>query len=340
MDSLSNNSAGKKRLAFGEALRYPRPGGKMMYAVIAIAGAVLLLVLVVSALLSLKVSDLPRVDREAELRKETEKGYIDLDAWNGLAKKEFCFDSPRGYRLEGIRVQTPTPAFSADGKRLRRVMVFCHGHGYCLVGSIKYIDRFLALGYDAVLYDHRASGRSGGTHIGMGFFEKEDLAALLALLRAEYGSGALIGTHGESMGGATVLLQAAMSDPPDFVIADCPFSDLRQELAYRLKIENRLPAFPFVALASLITRLRAGYFYGQVSPLREIAAHDGLAAVPVLFMHGGSDAYIPNGMSRRLFEAKKGITDFCIVEGAGHGASVVTDRVLYEKTVDRFLSRI
>ncbi len=312
----------------------------MMYIAASIAGIVLLLMLGTSALLSLKVSDRPRIDVEKALLEEAEKGYISLEAWNNLKKEKFSFDSRHGYRLEGFRVYTPTPAFSSDGKRLSRVIVFCHGHGYCFVGSIKYLDHFLALGYDAVLYDNRASGRSSGTHVSMGHFEKDDLSVLLDQLRVEYGPEALIGTHGESMGGATVLLQAAMSNPPDFVIADCPYADLRDELSYRLKIENHLPPFPFIALASLITWLRAGFLYGQVSPLRDIIARDGLASVPVLFMHGGSDTYILSDMSRGMFEVKKGITDFCVVEGAGHGASIVTDRKLYEKTIDRFLSRI
>ena len=312
----------------------------MMFTVVLVAVVPFLVVLGISALLALKVSDKPRLDGKEELLKEAEKGYINLDFWNSLAKSGFGFDSPHGYRLEGIRVTSPTPVLSTGGKRLARVMVFCHGHGYCLVGAIKYLDHFLALGFDAVLYDNRASGSSGGRHVTMGHFEKDDLSVLIDLLRAEYGPEALIGTHGESMGGATVLLQAAMPNPPDFVIADCAYSDLREELAYRLKVENRLPSFPFVPLASLVNRMHAGYFYGQVSPLREILAHDGLASVPVLFMHGGNDGYIPNGMSHRMCEAKKGITDICIVEGAGHGASIVTDRELYGSTVDRFLSRI
>jgi len=311
----------------------------VIHIAVALAGVVFLFLFGISALLSFKVTDKTRLDDDAELFKEAAKGFISLAGWDGLAKTRFGFDSPHGYRLEGVRVSTPTPAYSNDGKRLTRVVVFCHGHGYCLVGGIKYLDHFLDLGYDAVLYDHRASGRSGGTHVTMGRFEKDDLSELLLGLRAEYGPSALIGTHGESMGAATVILQAAMSNPPDFAIADCPYSDLREVLAYRLKIENRLPSFPFVPLASLITRLRAGFFYAQVSPLREITGHDGLEPVPMLFVHGESDAYIPNGMSRRLFEAKKGIKDFLIVEGAGHGGSVIAGRELYWKTVDRFLSR-
>ncbi len=314
----------------------------IMLSVIAlfVVSFIALSIIAVSLYLALRVSFPPRIVEARVLADEAEKGYIDLARWNSLRKKDFVFDSPYGYTLRGVRVYSDTPATDPEGKPLQRVLVLCHGHGFSLVGSIKYLDHFLDLGFDAVMYDHRACGRSGGRGVSMGYFEKDDLSTLLDILRSEYGSDVLVGTLGESMGGATVILQAAGDSPPSFVIADCPYSDLRAELAYRLKVENHLPSFPFVGLASIFTRIKSGYYYSQVSPLSSIREKGGLPLVPVLFMHGGSDDYIPSSMSQTMHEAKEGVKGFCVVPDARHGNSVATDCDLYMRTVDEFLSRI
>jgi alpha-beta hydrolase superfamily lysophospholipase len=306
----------------------------MINIVLSVFGILFVLVLAASWLLSRVVSDPGRKTEEQTFASESEKGYIDTEWWDSLHREEFSFESRYGYRLYCIRVFTKTPAFARDGKRLPRVMVLCHGYHFNLVGSIKYLDYFLKRGYDAVLYDHRNCGRSGGKKTTMGFFEKDDLDDIIAQTKGRYPPDVRTGTLGESMGGATVLLQCVMKNPPDFVVADCAFSDLRAQLAWRLKVEFHLPPFPFLSLASLFTKLRAGYFFGQVSPLRVIAENGGFPQLPVLFMHGGSDGYILNEMSKQMFEAKKGIRGFHIIPGAEHAVSIATDRALYLKALD------
>lgn len=291
-------------------------------------------------ILSLRVSNPGRTTPESALLSEAEKGIIDPDYWNGLRKEFFEIASRYGYPIKGVRVFSDAGAAENSGNRVKRVLVACHGHGYNYAGSIKYIGYFLDAGFDAVLYDHRNCGRSGGTTTTMGYFEKDDLSRVIDHFRGVYGSATSVGTLGESMGAATVILQAAMSDPPDFVIADCSFSDLSRELAYRLKVENHLPPFPVLHLASLCTKLFAGYYYGQVSPLRAIQKHDGLPSVPILFMHGGSDTYILPDMSRELFEAKKGLKGFTIIPEAGHVEGIVVNRALYLQSVGEFLKKV
>ncbi len=218
--------------------------------------------------------------------------------------------------------------------------MFAHGYGFNRAGSVKYLRYFLERGFDALIYDHRNSGASGGLHTSMGFFEHRDLSLAVGEARRRTGPEGLVGTHGESMGGATVILQAATGDAPDFVIADCPYSDLRRQLAYRLRVEHHLPAFPFLQLASLCTKCRVGYFYAQVSPLGAISESGGLPDVPVLFVHGAADDYVPAAMSRDLHAAKRGRAGLLIVPGAEHAMSIVVDPEGYMKMVDEFLNSV
>lgn len=279
----------------------------------------------------------PRVKAvEAAIADEVERGYIDEAWYRGLVKEPFELPSTFGYRLSADWI--PATAPGSDGRR--RAIVFAHGYGFNRAGSIKYIRHFLESGFDVLIYDHRHSGESGGRHTTMGFYERHDLGLMVAEARRREGPGALIGTHGESMGGATVLLQAFLPGRPDFVIADCPYSDLTGQLAYRLKVEYRLPAFPLIPIASLATRLRTGYFWGQVSPVTLLKKTGGLPEVPILFMHGEADEYIRHEMSVDMFEVKRGIKDIRLTPGADHAKGVVTDPVAYMAKVDEFLARI
>lgn len=61
--------------------------------------------------------------------------------------------------------------------------------------------------------------------------------------------------------------------------------------------------------------------------------------VPVLFIHGEADTLVPPAMMEELFAACRAARkDKLIVEGAGHGDAMVTDREKYWKGVFDFLS--
>ncbi len=114
--------------------------------------------------------------------------------------------------------------------------------------------------------------------------------------------GSIVGIHGESMGAGIALEYAAMDDRAAFVIADCPYSDLTELLSFRLKADFGLPAFPLLPAASMVSKLRGGMFFSEVSPVRTI----GSVRAPVFFIHGADDVYISPAMSKKMYELKKG----------------------------------
>ncbi len=315
-------------------------------AAIALAALLALLALIgIAMALSRRVSDPGRRQVEPDLIAEAEKGYFDLAWWRALTRETFSARSPLGYDLAcewlcapGNRPPTGTdPAGTAQA---RPVVVIAHGYAFNRSGSAKYAGIFLESGWDVIIYDHRACGDSGGSGITMGFYESGDLGAVIETARARLGAKAAIGAMGESMGAAAVLLYAAREPGAlAFAIADCGFSDLVTQLAFRLKADYRLPAFPFLALAGFFTELQLGYRWANVAPRKAIEKAGGLPGLPLLIIHGEADDYVLPSMARELAAAKRGPLELMMVPGARHAKSWDTDRENYTRRVREFIGR-
>jgi len=263
---------------------------------------------------------------EAILAREAELGRIEKERIDALPVEEVEIRSPYGYSLYGWFVP-------AEGGTTRRTVVFSHGVTSSLAGMLKYADIFRRRGFNALLYDHRRHGRSGGKHTTYGYYEKRDLGAAVDWVYGRFGPDAVVGVFGESMGAATALQLAAIDDRLDFVVADCPYSDLAEQLAHRLKADYRLPPFPLLALTSLWCKLRAGFYIRDVSPIRDLA---GIRA-PVLLIHGDADDFVPMRMSAAMYERFPGSKSLYLAPGAAHAESWQRHREEYERKVEQFL---
>jgi len=307
-----------------------------------VAALAITAILVVAGMLSRRVSDPGRREVEADLVADAEKGFFDLAAWKALPRERFSVSSPMGYELacEWLCPPGTRPPAGAGAEPSRPLVVIAHGHSWDRAGSAKYVGIFLDLGWDALIYDHRGCGDSGGAGTTMGHYESRDLGAVIQAARARVGPATPIAAMGESMGAATVLIYASRApEKLAFVIADCGFSDLLSLLAFRLKADYRLPAFPFLALARLLTRLRLGYDWRAVSPRREIEEAGGLPGLPLLIFHGEADDYVPPVMARELASVKREPVELVLVPGAGHAMSWETDREAYAERVRAFIGR-
>ncbi len=296
------------------------------------------LAFVVSVLFGWKLSSMilhPNIHLyETVVDKEVERGSFTREWYDSNVKlEEFMLRSPFGYQLHcAIWPRKEDAAFS-DGKR--RVVVFVHGYTYCLLGGVKYASIFHDLGFDCVFYDHRNHGLSEKAPTTMGAYESRDLAFICGWAREHYGEDTVLGTHGESMGAATVMLHAGMDDRLAFAIEDCGYSDLNDELAYETRHSYHIPAYPVLWIASLLSRLRGGVFFGSVVPKDAL---QNAARVPMLFVHGDADELVPFSMLAVNYDAKAGKKEKLVFSGAAHAAAYQTDPSRYRKEVTRFLT--
>lgn len=239
----------------------------------------------------------------------------------------------RGHKLQGYLVRPKEPSdvyvFGSHGYKSDGKGEWCHYAKH-------YVEE---LGFNLFFVDHQAAGESEGEYIGFASHESKDSLKWLKYMTEKFGKDIQIILHGISMGSATVMLMSGSEDLiPNvrFTIADCGYTSAMDEFNY--KIESlKLPLKPLVPIISTINRKKAGYDFKRDTNALEAVSK---AKVPMLFIHGGEDKFVPTYMVYLLHDACTAqYKDLFIVPGADHAQSYFTDKKGYESKVDEFISK-
>jgi hypothetical protein len=293
-----------------------------------LVGGIVLIVLMGGIYFSQQVIKPKCFKYEETYKIEVDKGKIVEEKFNSLKREEIKIKSPYGYELNTMYFEVPNS---------NKAVIICHGITYTLYGSVKYMDIFLKRGISVLIYDHRNHGLSGGKNTTFGHYEKYDLKAVTDWLFTRLGDGGKVGIMGESMGAATVLLNSEIDDRVSFYIADCSYSSMSDILKYRMRKDFHIYPFLLYYSASLITKIRAGIFFREVSPIKAVKNVE----TPIFFIHGKNDDYVPYQMSIDMYNAKKnGFKKIYLAPNAGHAEAYWNNRDEYDRLVGEFLEQI
>ncbi len=264
---------------------------------------------------------------------ETREMADDLTAWlENYGYERLTLTNKDGHKLAGYLMR---PAEPSD------IYVFC-SHGYRCNGKREFcgfVQYYLNRGCNVLIVDHRASGESEGTYIGFGYYEAKDSIQWLEYLNETYGNDISIIVHGVSMGSATVMLMSGSEDLPEnvkLIIADCGFTSAWDEFEAKLQ-SLKLPVWPVLPLVNEINKRVAGYDFKHDT---DAVAAVKKAKVPMLFVHGTADGFVPCDMVYEVYAAcGSEHKELLLVEGAQHAGSVVTDPLAYEAKLDEMIDR-
>ncbi len=197
------------------------------------------------------------------------------------------------------------------------------------------VQRCFALGRSALIVDQRASGRSDGRVISFGINESRDCVAWVHKMIERFGNDVKIIITGISMGAATVMMAAAEELPSNVIgaLADCGYNSARDIIKKTIR-EMKLPpslAYPFVRLGAIVY---GGFDPDSNSPEKAMKK----CRLPIIFIHGEADDYVPCEMSRINYEACTAPKVLMTVPGAGHGISYLADGDGYLRTLADFSS--
>lgn len=204
----------------------------------------------------------------------------------------------------------------------------------------QYATMFHRLGYNVLLPDARAHGQSQGKYIGYGWPERYDVRKWADKLIAKNGQNSQIVIFGVSMGGATTMMTSGVKLPHQVkaFVEDCGYTSLDAELNYEAGNLYNIPGWlrwPLINTLSIINRVRNGYFTGQVNSVKMLHHN----RRPMMFIHGGSDHFVPTKMVYKNYQATRGPKKLWVVKGAAHASSYDKHPVEYPKRVATFLNQ-
>lgn len=178
--------------------------------------------------------------------------------------------------------------------------VCLHGYTNEPIGMARYVKRFHDRGMNVLAPAARAHERSGGDYIGMGWPERLDVVAWIErIVQADPEARILV--FGESMGAATAMNVAGepLSANVKCIIEDCGYTSVWDEFSLQLKDVFGLPSFPLLDVANLVCNVRAGYDFHKASSVEQLKH----ATVPMLFIHGDQDTFVPYSMLDQNYDA-------------------------------------
>jgi uncharacterized protein len=263
---------------------------------------------------------------------EANKEYFNVNRFNSLQKEEVSVTSTKNnYQLYGTYIKNP--------KASKDTIILVHDLGGNRWSVLKYADMYLDRGFNVLLYDSRNHGDSGGKNITYGYYEKYDLDRWVNWLYTR-NKGGIIGVHGESMGAATALLHSELNEAKkrvSFYISDSSYSDLEEILCIKLKedfnIKTKFAANILMFYANKVNKFRNQFYFKESSPIN-ILEH---TSVPVMFIHGGSDNFVPRAMSEELYNRKTSSKELYIAQNSNHAEAYIKNQEEYKEKVYKFL---
>ena len=270
------------------------------------------------------------IDSENDLMRPTAKALYAfreayMDSFDDLPLKRLEIKSYDGLKLVG---------YLLEGNP-KEVVICVHGYK----SSIKedFVDKikiYEERGSTVLLVNDRAHGESQGRYIGFSELDRFDVKNWVEKINEMYDDPKIY-LHGISMGGATVIHCADMKlKNVCGIIDDCGFDSILSISRFMMKTSFHLPFFPLGYAAWMWSILLAKISFDTSLGERCVANSD----VPILFIHGEEDHYVPCEMSSRMYELCSAPKELHVIAGAGHAASYMMATPEYTKAVNRLMN--
>lgn len=192
---------------------------------------------------------------------------------------------------------------------------------------------FYNLGYNLVLLDLRAHGKSEAKYIGMGVLDAKDLLDVILDFNKKY-KDSLISLFGVSMGAATVLTSLNLKLPSNVkcVIEDSSYTSALEEFKYQARNNFHVPTF-VVTILNIFCIIKAKYSFSEITPLKGVAS----TKLPILFIHAKRDFFVPFAMGQELYNKCNSKKYFLTMDKAAHIQIAYLNRKYYLDNCKQFL---
>ena len=237
------------------------------------------------------------------------------DWYRAQKKEQICLTSYDGLRLAAELLPAETPC--------GRTIILFHGYRSDAEMDFSCIFRYYhELGLNILAVSQRSHGQSEGKYICFGVRERFDCVQWAEYAAERFGPEEDIFLGGVSMGASTVLMASGLGLPENVrgIIADCGFSSPEEEFRYILG-RAHIPVHPVMDVLDIVSGKIAGFRFGECSAVDAVKK----SRVPILFVHGQEDDFVPPYMSDMAYEACASEKKIVRVDHAGHGMSYLAE---------------
>lgn len=276
---------------------------------------------------------------EVELHKEDETVNVSTNVMSekliAEAKEWYGEQLPLDLTMTSYDDLTLKAHFIKNELDEKKAVILVHGFRKTKEDMTDYAKFYADEGYDILMPDARGHGDSEGKYYGYGWHDRLDIIDWINKLVDEYGIEHIV-LHGNSAGAATVLMVSGedLRDEVIGIIADSSYTTMKEELKHQLKHIYGLPGFPLLDVTSLITKVRAGYFFGDVSVVKQVEKNE----LPLFIVHGDADDLVPTWMGEELYDKASGEKQLWIVPDVGHIKAYELETEQFQQKLKQFLN--
>lgn len=257
-----------------------------------------------------------------------EDNHKELERIQQFSYEDCWIKSKDGLNLHGL--------YHEASVKTNKVIISVHGwRGTAITTTPLFSSFLLDYNYNFFMPDLRSWGKSEGKYIGFGVLDSKDLLEWIDYIINRFNGDCSIALIGISMGGNTVT-NVADKVPPQVkcIIDDCGYTSAFDEFHYVLK--NSMHIWPFFLYgADLINHLIAHYGFKDADSRKALKS----SRVPVLFIHGKKDTFVPTFMGKENYDACSTEKYLKLFDNANHVRSYFQNKEAYKQVVLDFLAK-
>ena len=238
------------------------------------------------------------------------------EVWLPITNKSGKIEKLHGWWIPGNSPSQPGAPPLQRGE-FKKVLLYLHGRRFNIGANINQSYRFQQLGFSVLLVDYRGYGRSQGGFPKESQVYEDAETAYNYLVKQRQLSPSQILLYGHSLGGAVAIELAIKHPEAAGLIVHNSFTSMLD------MVENHafLRFFPI--------RLLLTQRFDSIAKVKSLK-------MPVLFVHGIADRFVPATMSKKLYASSLQPKRLLLVPNATHhnGDAFFNDREYRQTIVD------